>query len=478
MPSPIIAPADGWFGPGTQTALKGYLDDFSATYNEKVKNKDNIAKNIDLKIEGEKKIDEQSSKNLEKSNVTYTNPEQANKTVTIDWWQVKYRWETNTIDTLMNKTVSVAWMSIPPSFITPTDPNDLNQTALKNRTDAVDKKLDVNIVTYNEKSNTYQYKGKEISRDNVGNEKGKMTLENFQNEVDKMLMSDKNDTRNVQTEVSADGKTSKKIIDFAGDRWYKIKTDIKSDAGSTNIKDVKRWENLKTVTTETDKEWNVINKTKIQQNKESYKQAGKNTDINLKKTPESGKTFVSASSEDVYSAINKSDKTTIVTPIPDVDPENPLNLSTSTEVENNQLLANYEMKADGQWRITINLKKDSKWLEKSQFEKVLGDLLKKWWIADLDMKDYTLKWKKWEKWEVIVNKLVFNVWENTKIEEAPIRMQPRNVTQIPVTNEQPTLIKDIPMTPIDNTDKNVDYTDSPIKTIKNDNADNNATGVV
>jgi len=174
-------------------------------------------------------------------------------------------------------------------------------------------------------------------------------------------------------------------------------------------------------TTELDKEWNKINVKKIKQDDESLKEKEKNKDITFRATPDKTKIFVPVSPEEIVDILNTSEKK-------DEEINSPLGINKMPgdkfdkkivipNVEQNKLFKNYDIKVDLLWRINIDLKKDpnANWLEKGEFETVLANLLDKWHIANIDMRNYSLKWEK-KDWKVLVDKLVFRVWENSKQE--------------------------------------------------------------
>jgi hypothetical protein len=97
----------------------------------------------------------------------------------------------------------------------PKEEVDFKETdAFKKFIENTDKQLDAKIMTYDAKTDHYNYGGKYISRDKIGNGLGQMTLEQFQTEVNHMNMSKTNEFRTKTKEVSLDGKTTKTTTDF------------------------------------------------------------------------------------------------------------------------------------------------------------------------------------------------------------------------------------------------------------------------
>ncbi|MFZ2151110.1 MAG: hypothetical protein WAZ12_05360 [Candidatus Absconditicoccaceae bacterium] len=428
MPTDIVVEPDGGFGEGTKTALKNYLDNFSKTYNENLSNKDEIITQTETKKEEiknkqdkqekikveETNTDTQAQKNLDKSDVTYSNPEQINKEVSIEGGQVKYRGESKNIFDLSNNNLNRGGKSFAGPLLPVTNVDGLDQGKLSKRKDEVDKKLDKNIVTYDDKTNTYKYKGENIKRENIGGNEGQKTLENRQNEVDKKLMSDNNEERSSTIETSADQKTTRKVVDFVGDNGQKIVTEKQNDdLSSTKTVDIQRGEREKVVTTQLDKEGNVVNKTKVKEDGDSFKEKAKDKDWVLKDKADQGKEFVSASKQDILNAIEKS----------------------------KGLISNYEINIDGNGRINIQAKDKESQIQKNEFLNELNRVLLENGIVQIDMKNYKFKGEKNGNKDV-VDKLIFEVGPDTKREvtkvETTAEKQPTVVN--PTTEKQPAVV--------------------------------------
>lgn len=276
--------------------------------------------------------------------------------------------------------------------------NDKDSKSIIQALDAKKKEIDTRIdaklknsVVYNEDKNQYEYRWSVTSRDKIWNGESQISLQDFQNEVDKTLISDNNEERSLTTQVSADKQTTRKVIDFVWDNWKKIVIDKQNDdRSSTKTVDAQRWEREKVVTTEFDKEWNVVNKTKVKEDGDSFKEKASDKDWVLKDNADQWKEFVSANADDIISAIKDND-------------------------DFNVLSRNYDIQRDWDSGINIDIRKGYDWMGKWDFLKSLEWALKNKWIVNLDMKNYKFKWDKTLDKD-IVTKLSFDVWEWTQKE--------------------------------------------------------------
>ena len=277
--------------------------------------------------------------------------------------------------------------------------NGKNSADIKTSLDAKKKEIDVrateklkNSVVYNDKRNTYQYKGKEISRDNVGDGKGKLNLQQFQNEVDKANIKNNNQDRTVTTQTSVDGKTSRTVKDFEGSNGQKIVvTKENADGSLTKTVDTQRGDRTKLVTTDKDSGGNIINTTKFKETKNDFKEKADNKSVSLKQVADKGNEFVTASTTDVISALQKSDT----------------------------FNASYNISRDLTWRVNVSIKEGATKQDQETFLKNFSAALKWAWISNLDMKDYKFKGEisKDASKNKLVNKLVFDVGPDTKKEQ-------------------------------------------------------------
>lgn len=442
--------ADWKFWPGT---LEGF-NKFMTTYNDYFKDVNDsaikaktIATNNDAKnTEAEAVKREEAKRNEEEKTadkiaktwldaawlagaLTTTEVAKLNdKTIKIDWDNVVYRWERIPFEELgiaRNKTnvtnVWWSWMAngegsenstiensnaLILSYLNweiPTNSwiiwiNNKDSWLIVKALEAKKKEIDVevdaklkNSVVYNETTNNYEYKWTVKSRDNIWNGESQISLQDFQNEVDKKLISKNNEERSSTTQVSADQQTARKVIDFVWDNWQKIVIDKQNaDWSSTKTVDAQRWEREKVVTTEFDKEWNVVNKTKVKEDGDSFKEKARDKDWVLKDKADKWNEFVSANADDIVSAIK--DNTT-----------------------SRDLSINYDIQRDWDSGVNIDIRKGFDWIVKWDFLKSLEWALKNKWIVNLDMKNYKFKWdKNWDK--DIVTKLSFDVWEWTQKE--------------------------------------------------------------
>ena len=357
-------------------------------------------KNFKVQVENtETKADAKAQKWLDQSKVTYTDPEQLNKKVELSWDKVKYRGEEiSALQLAKDLAKSSTWMSTPltPGLL-PTTLEELDQVKLDNRVSEIDKKLDKSIVTYDEKTNTYQYRWGKKARDEIWDKKWQITLEQFQNEVDKKLISKDNEEKTTQVETSKDKSTTREVVDFKWDRWHKITTNVEAKDWSTETVDLKRWERSKVITTETDAEWNVINKVKEKEDADSFKEKAKDKDLILKDWVDE-KNLQVVSADEVLAILQKS----------------------------SDVFATYDISKDWQWRININFKDEFEGAIRQDEDTFLNNFesaLTAGGIVRLDMKDYKFKWEKY--WEGdgeqrLVNKMVFDVWPQTQKEIAKL----------------------------------------------------------
>ena len=279
-------------------------------------------------------------------------------------------------------------------------------TAKKAEIDArVNEKLK-NSVTYNDKTNTYQYKGKEVSRDAVGTGQGKIDLENFKNTID--MQQDKagiqkdNADRTVthQTAISADNSTmvTRTVKDYEGNNGQKIIVEKHTKDGVTKTVDAQRGDKVKLVTTEKDNGGNTIHTTKVKETKDSFKEKTDNRDMALKTTPDKGNEFVPASAQDVVTVLQSADA----------------------------FKADYTIGRDLSGRINISLKEGAKQQDQEKFLSNFSTALKDGKIANLDMQDYKFKGEisKDGKQTKLVDKLVFDVGAKTQKEQlTPVKEQ-------------------------------------------------------
>lgn len=277
-----------------------------------------------------------------------------------------------------------------------------NSADIRKTLDAKKKEIDVkvteklkNSVVYNDTRNTYQYKGKEISRDKVGNEKGKLNLQQFQNEVDKSNTQKDNFDRTVTTQTSLDGKTTRTVKDFEENKGQKIIVNKENaDGSSLKTVDAKRGDRSKLVTTETDKEWNTTT-TKIKETKNAFKEKGNDRDISLKANRDTRKE-APASATDVANALKN--------------------------------LPWYTVSEDGLWGIKITATGEAKQTQEAFLEN-FSSALKSAGITNLDMKDYKITWPAnidtAGKRMNMVNRFVFDVGSDTKKEvKTEVKQEP------------------------------------------------------
>lgn len=443
MPEP-----DWWFWPWTQAALKNYLDSFSSIYQKQTKETENIAsetsnQNAQEQLENKQETkdspeasklinqeiakDNSSEKAIDEANLAWvlTSAEVSklnDKTLQIDGDNVVYRWEKIPFTDLgIARTKSIqpntgTWLSNPDLDLATQNQsqeisnemildylnwnNDSWLIWIKNKSSdqirknlatkkfEIDNKVDEqlrNSIIYDEINNEYKYRSQRISRDDIW--EWKTTLQQRQNKIDRGYANWLNPERIVNTQTSTDGKTTRKIIDLAWDKWQKIIINKEnSDWSTTKTVDAVRWDNSKVVTTQRDSEWNISNESKIKEDADSFKEKEKNRDMKFKNEPGEWKIFAEASGKDVLNALTKS----------------------------SGFAWNYDIKID--WsRISMDAKDPWSQINKKEFLSEFNKVLKDAWIVSLDMQNYKFKWEKiWDTQKV--DKLVFKVWEWTQKE--------------------------------------------------------------
>lgn len=271
--------------------------------------------------------------------------------------------------------------------------------SIQNKFNKIDQDLE-NKTIYNDKTNTYQYKWYEISRDNIKNTED---LQNFQNEVDKMTMKNNNNESVTTTQTSPDWKIIRTIEDKSGNNYKITKIDNSINGFTTTSIDKQRWDKktVKEKTVETSYIDGVayqktVDKNIYKEDKDSFKDKQTNNSLNF--------------------ATEWAD----LSNLPNFTKEDFVNIFNSAQNSGKFFSYDVDKSILGN-SVSLKLKNWLWWATRESFLNSFKEILKNAGVQNINMDNYKFKWRKNEKNEEEVTSLSFDIGEWSKINKEIVK---------------------------------------------------------